>query len=72
MRRLEKARENNRTTLTGEIISRLERSFQPEDQAELIGKTVIATANATGLFADEDALHKAISAFSSKKVSAKS
>jgi len=47
MRRLEKAREKKRTTLTGEIISRLEQSFQREDQAELIKQVATAAVTAT-------------------------
>jgi len=38
--RLEKAREKKGRTLTGEIVHRLEESFQREDQQELIAATI--------------------------------
>jgi hypothetical protein len=38
--RLEKARELNRRTLTGEIVERLEESFRREDQQALIAATI--------------------------------
>jgi hypothetical protein len=38
--RLEKAREKRGRTLTGEIVHRLEESFQREDQQELIAATI--------------------------------
>jgi hypothetical protein len=38
--RLEKARQLNRRTLTGEIVDRLEESFRREDQQALIAATI--------------------------------
>lgn len=44
--RLEKARQTNGRTLTGEIVHRVEQSFQKEDQTALIQATATAAVTA--------------------------
>ena len=45
--KLEKAREKNGRTLTGEIVERLEESFRRQERTDLVTATAQATASAT-------------------------